>query len=71
MDRYIVELEPGVWYAEWSGDPGRTLDRRFAKVFETYDDAVRGKARARRMRPFKSALIQAVQEPDRERATRG
>lgn len=54
---FIVELEPGVWLAEWSGDPGRTLARENAKRYAIYEDAVRGKARARRMRKFADAKI--------------
>lgn len=54
---YVVELEHGVWLAEWSGDPGRTLDRSNAKVYANYEDAVRGRARSRRMRKFADAKI--------------
>ena len=57
---FVVELEPGVWLAEWSGDPGRTCDRRNAKVYVTEVEAIRGKARARRMRPFRNAKIEAA-----------
>lgn len=57
---FVVELEPGVWLAEWQGDPGRTCDRKNAKVYETEADAIRGKARARRMRPFINARIESA-----------
>lgn len=63
-DRYIVELEPGVWLAEWAGDPGRTSDRASAKVYMTVDDAIRGKARARRFRPLRNARIVTVEYSD-------
>ncbi len=33
MNSYVAELEPGVWIAPWSGDPGRTLLKTNAKVF--------------------------------------
>jgi hypothetical protein len=29
----IVEIQPGCWLAPWTGDPGRTLVRKSAKVF--------------------------------------
>lgn len=61
---YIVELEPGVWLAELTGDPGRTLDRSNAKVYATYEDAVRGRARSRRMRKFADAKIIALDGKD-------
>lgn len=57
---FVVELEPGVWLAEMQGDPGRTCDRDSAKVFLSEEDAIRGKARARRMRPFPNAKIEAA-----------
>ena len=59
---YIVELEPGVWLAEWSGDPGRTLDRGFAKRYERRDSAMRFLRKARLYRPFRDAKIIA-EEP--------
>ena len=35
----IIKLETGVWLADQEGDPGRTLIRSFAKVFNTRKSA--------------------------------
>ena len=35
MDKYIIELEKGVWVAPWDGDPGRTIVRKNALGFVT------------------------------------
>jgi hypothetical protein len=53
----IVELEKGVWLAAWQGDPGRTLDIRSAKHFETYKAAEFALMGARNYRPFANAVI--------------
>lgn len=37
--KYIVELEKGVWIASWDGDPGRTVVKQHAKIFENIDAA--------------------------------
>jgi len=54
-----VELEPGVWLAEWDGDPGRTLDEKNATEFETMLEAVVALNKAREYRPFPKAVITA------------
>jgi len=54
---WIVRLEDGVWLADWSGDPGRTLVRAFAKIFPTYQLAEMAVLAARKYRPFEDALI--------------
>lgn len=55
--RYLVELEPGVWLAPWSGDPGRTLIRDAAIAAGNRAEAARWLARARTFRPFLDAVI--------------
>ena len=55
---WIVKLEEGVWIADTDGDPGRTLVRDNAEVFETRqyaDDALKA---ARRLRSFPNALVE-------------
>jgi len=54
---YIVELEPGVWLASWSGDPGRTLVKESAKQYRTISLATYALARARKHRDFADAAI--------------
>jgi len=54
-----VELEPGVWIADWEGDPGRTLLKTNAKKFKTREEAERALAEAREYRPFLKAVITA------------
>ena len=54
---WIVEIELGVWLADVDGDPGRTLVRENAEVFETRqyaDDALKA---ARRLRSFPNATV--------------
>ena len=67
--RYIVELERGVWIAPWSGDPGRTLDRRNAAVYESRSGAQRALDGACRFRPFLRAAILAIVEGSDTSAT--
>ena len=55
--RFIVELEPGVWTAEWSGDPGRTLVRNNAKRFKSKRSARTAINSARRYRVFENAKV--------------
>ena len=57
---YIVELETGVWLADWPGDPGRTLVKESAKRYATNHGAAIALGLARKFRPFKSAVITAV-----------
>ena len=58
--KYIVELENGVWLADWPGDPGRTLVRENAKQYTTEHGAAIALGMARKFRPFKNAIITAV-----------
>jgi len=55
--QYIVELEEKVWIAYWSGDPGRTLCKKHAKVFNTERLAQRALKKAQKYRPFINAKI--------------
>lgn len=54
---YIVELEPGVWVAPWSGDPGRTCVRTSARIFVGRISALAAIERAREYRPFPNARL--------------
>ncbi len=57
MNTYIVELHTGVWLAETAGDPGRTLVKRNAQVFNAASDARHALDKARNYRPFLYARI--------------
>ena len=59
--KWIVQLEPGVWIAPWSGDPGRTLRRESASRFASRGFAGRALRYARRYRPFAAAKVEEVQ----------
>ena len=54
---YIVELEKGVWAANWDGDPGRTIVQGNAKQFKTLTEAELKLEVCRTYRPFKRAQI--------------
>lgn len=62
MDKqeHIVEIERGVWLAQWNGDPGRTLVIRNAQRFKGKSAAKGALTRARKYRPFEAARIRAV-----------
>jgi hypothetical protein len=62
MMAWIVQLEAGVWLAQWAGDPGRTLVRETAKRFPSITSARRGLDGARRLRFFPQARIEEVNE---------
>lgn len=66
MANWIVELEPGVFLAPISGDPGRTLDARNAKVFDSHPRARLALLAAQKMRPFEAARVKLA--PMREMA---
>jgi hypothetical protein len=34
MKKYIIELSKKLWIAPWDGDPGRTVIKRNAKIFD-------------------------------------
>lgn len=59
-ETYIVQLEQGVWLADWEGDPGRTLDIRTAKPFKTERAANRALKKAQEYRPFANAAVQKL-----------
>ena len=54
---FIVELEPGMWLANWDGDPGRTLEANHAKRFPTQEEALLALQNARAFREFPRAVI--------------
>ena len=54
---WIVELEPNVWLASWSGDPGRTCDPNNAQSYITENSAKRALEDARCYAPFTDARI--------------
>lgn len=58
--RFIVELEPGVWLAGSIGDPGRTLVKESAKQYKTRRGAAIALGIARKFRSFKNAVITTV-----------
>jgi hypothetical protein len=60
--RYIVELEPGVWIAPWTGDPGRTLVEKNARKYSRRQDAKGALTQARKFRPFPHARIVEVDD---------
>ncbi len=33
MTLYVIELQPGCWIADWTGDPGRTEVLDSAKIY--------------------------------------
>lgn len=61
LTRWVVELERGVWIAEWSGDPGRTTNKTWAKRYATAPAAKRGLWWARRHRLFQEARVYSIQ----------
>ena len=65
--RYIVELEEGVYIADWEGDPGRTTRRGNAMVFDNRWDAVLSAKKAQTYRPFVNAMLIRL-NPDKKEA---
>ncbi len=57
MKGFIVELQQGVWLAPWQGDPGRTLVKHSARVYQTEHGARVALGIARKCRPFAKARI--------------
>jgi len=41
MSKFVVELERNVWIAPWNGDPGRTLVKGNAKIFNKQSLAIK------------------------------
>jgi hypothetical protein len=67
---WIVELEPGVWIAPISGDPGRTLVVEHATVFSSRKLAGRALDDARSYRPFKGGGLRCVDESEQVKGLR-
>jgi hypothetical protein len=55
--KWIVELQKNVWIAAWDGDPGRTVKKENAEVFQDKLKATQALTYARLFRPFKQAKI--------------
>ncbi len=55
--KWIVELEKDVWIAPWDGDPGRTLKKENAEVFDDKLRASQALKYAQIFRPFKKGKI--------------
>lgn len=54
---YIVELQPGVWLAPWTGDPGRTQVKFKARQYDQRSSAKCALTFARKYRAFEDARI--------------
>lgn len=57
---YVVELEPGVWLAPWSGDPGRTCVEADAVRFASVSEATEALRAAERHRRLPRAMVRPV-----------
>tara|TARA_R110001592_G_scaffold32728_1_gene114379 strand:- start:1030 stop:1224 length:195 start_codon:yes stop_codon:yes gene_type:complete len=57
MKNYIIELESNCWVAKWEGDPGRTIVKKNAEIFNNKLKAEQALKYARMFRPFKFAKI--------------
>lgn len=62
--KWIVELEEGVWLADWEGDPGRTTVKESAKVFSLLTVAYSELGVAKEFRRFPNAKVEAVKPED-------
>lgn len=60
--KYIVQLEKGIWVAEWEGDPGRTHNKKSAAEFISKSDAEFALRKAREYRDYKDATVIEVNE---------
>jgi len=60
---FIVELEKGVWIAQWIGDPGRTLSIKYAEKFKTKRQAEKRLDIIRRehLKLFSNAIVNAIE----------
>ena len=54
---YVVALEAGCWLSQWSGDPGRTRKKHWARQYKTLHGARIALGFARKYRPFENAQI--------------
>ena len=59
---YIVELEKGVWIANWEGDPGRTLKKENESIFQSKAGANRNLKDARKYIHFENAKIKHIDD---------
>lgn len=61
--KWIVELEPGVYFdACCSGDPPRTVVRKFARQYKSAAGALRGLRWCQRFRPFVNGKVVRVDD---------
>jgi hypothetical protein len=56
-ETWYVELETGVFLSDTDGDPGRTLQKYSAQLFDTRCDAEKALEAARKFRPFRFAVV--------------
>jgi hypothetical protein len=66
MGKAVVRLTPNCWLAPWRGDPGRTMVRESAKVYESPWAAFYALVRAKTFRPFPQAVIEDYQPAEPE-----
>jgi len=57
MKEIIVELEKGVWLANWVGNPPTTLKIDSAKKFKTEKAAKKAIKEAQKYKPFENARV--------------
>lgn len=62
LRKWVVELEPGVCLAPWHGDPGRTLVRESARVYDSRHEAAQALRHARLFRAFRYAKFVEVRD---------
>ena len=60
--RWVVQLEKGVWIADWEGDPGRTIVKRNRRGFRNKEDAQTALTKAREYRPISKAKIIKIED---------
>lgn len=59
---WVLKLEEGVWFAPWSGDPGRTLKEESAMRFASVMNAEIALINARCYRPYVDASIDRISD---------
>ena len=57
----IVQLEPGVWLRDGTGDPCRTVCKENATVYPSDKAATIALLDARKYRPFRRAKLQTAE----------
>jgi hypothetical protein len=55
-----VELEKGVWLADWEGDPGRTVVEANAQEFENMKEAIEAWLKLGHIDPSKMLLYRRI-----------